>query len=73
MSWEKVAESQGLTEAEILRSFLESNGIPVELKYESIGKVMGITTNGLGVVKILVPEEREEEAKNLIESVKNQR
>ncbi len=71
MSWKKVAETQGLTEAEIMKSFLESNNITVELKYEAIGKILGITANGLGVVKILVPEEEEEEAKKLIDSIKN--
>ncbi len=70
MNFVKVAEAQGITEAEIIKSFLESNGVPVELRYESIGKVLGITTDGLGVVKIFVPEEKEEEAKKLIESVK---
>ncbi len=70
MNFVKVEEAQGITEAEIIKSFLESNGIPVELRYESIGKVLGITTDGLGVVKIFVPEEKEEEAKKLIESVK---
>jgi hypothetical protein len=73
MNFVKVAEAQGITEAEIIKSFLESNGIPAELRYESIGKVLGITTDGLGVVKILVPEEKEEEAKKLIESVKGKK
>lgn len=70
MDFVRVTEAQGITQAEIIKSFLESNGIPVELRYESIGKVLGITTDGLGVVKIFVPEEKEEEAKKLIESVK---
>jgi len=73
MNFVKVAEAQGITEAEIIKSFLESNGIPAELRYESIGKVLGITTDGLGIVKILVPEEKEEEAKKLIESVKGKK
>lgn len=70
MNFIKVAEAQGITQAEIIKSFLDSNGIPVELRYESIGKVLGITTDGLGVVKIFVSEEKEEEAKKLLESVK---
>lgn len=70
MNFIKVAEAQGITQAEIIKSFLDSNGIPVELRYESIGKVLGITTDGLGVVKIFVSEEKEEEAKKLLKSVK---
>ncbi len=73
MKLKKVASAQGITEAEIIKSFLEASGIPVELRYESIGKVLGITTNGLGIVKIMVPEDMEEEAKKLIESVKSQK
>lgn len=73
MKFKKVAEAQGITEAEIIKNFLEANGILVELRYESIGKVLGLTTNGLGIVKIFVSEEKEEEAKELIESAKSQK
>ncbi len=73
MKLKKVAEAQGITEAEIIKNFLEANGIPAGLRYESIGKVLGLTTNGLGIVKIFVPEEREKEAKELIESAKSQK
>lgn len=73
MNFKKVAEAQGITEAEIIKSFLEAHGIPVELKYESIGKVLGLTTDGLGAVKILVPEDKEDEAKKLIKSARGDR
>lgn len=57
---------QGELTASVLKTHLESEGIPVLLKYESIGKVIGILANGLGEVKILVPEELAEEARQII-------
>ena len=53
--------------AYIIKSHLESEGIPVLLKYESAGRVYGITMDGLGQVSVLVPQELAEEAKHIIE------
>lgn len=47
---------EGMVEAEIIRSKLNGFEIPCMLKYESVGRVFGITTNGLGKVRIMVPE-----------------
>jgi hypothetical protein len=57
----------GEIKANVLKSHLESEGIPVILKYESLGRVYGITVDGLGEVSILVPQEWVEEARNIIE------
>lgn len=57
---------QGEVAANIIKSHLESGGIPALLKYESVGRVFGLTVNGLGQVKILVPQEFAEEAKIII-------
>lgn len=54
--------------ANIIKSHLESEGIPVLLQYESVGRVFGLTVNGLGQVRILVPQEFAEDAKNIIET-----
>ena len=59
---------QGELAAYIIKSHLESEGIPVLLKYESAGRVYGITVDGLGQVTILVPQELAEEAKHIIEA-----
>lgn len=56
----------GLT-AQVIKSHLESEGIPVLLKYESLGMVHGLISDGLGEVKILVPQELAEKAKQIIE------
>ncbi len=48
---------QGQMEALILRSRLESEGIPVWLQYESVGFLYGITANELGEVRVMVPRD----------------
>jgi len=59
---------QGEVVANVIKSHLESEGIPVLLKWESIGRVYGLTVDGLGQVSILVPQELVEESKRIIEA-----
>ena len=53
-------------EAQVIKGRLESEGIPVLLSYESAGLVYGITVDGLGEVKIMVPKALAEEAKEIL-------
>jgi len=53
-------------EAQVIKSHLESEGIPAILQYESAGLVFGITIDGLGETKVLVPQDLAEEAKEII-------
>jgi hypothetical protein len=53
-------------EAQIIQGRLESEGIPALLSYESAGLVYGLTVNGLGEVKIMVPKRLAEEAKEVL-------
>jgi hypothetical protein len=55
------------TEGEIIRGKLEISGIKARLEQEAVGKIMGLTTDGLGEVKVYVPKEKLEEAKNILE------
>ena len=57
----------GLQKAQVIKGKLEAAGIPVLLDYESVGRVIGITVDGLGQVRLWVPEDRAEEARDLIE------
>ena len=57
---------QGQMEAAIIRSRLESEGIPVLLRYESVGSLYGITSNELGEVRVLVPKEFLDPARRII-------
>jgi len=53
-------------EAQIIKGRLESEGIPVLLSYESAGLVYGLTVDGLGEVKIMVPQRLAQEAKEIL-------
>jgi hypothetical protein len=63
-----VCRTAGVLQAEIVKGRLESAGIPAMLDYESLGRVMGVTVDGLGEVRILVPTEHAEDARQLLES-----
>jgi len=54
-------------EAQIIKGRLESEGIPVLLSYESAGVVYGITVDGIGEVRIMVPESLEAEARAILD------
>ena len=57
-----VATTAGQMPAQVLKSKLEAAGIPVLLEYESAGLVLGLTVNGLGEVRVMVPQEFEQDA-----------
>jgi hypothetical protein len=63
----EISRVQGDLQASVIKSHLESEGIPVLLRYESAGRVFGLTVNGLGEVRVLVPQGLAEEAKRIIE------
>jgi hypothetical protein len=63
----EVRRCQGWDLAQIYRSKLEAAEIPVLLKYESAGLVIGLTVDGLGEVRILVPAEFASEAEALLQ------
>lgn len=59
----------GEMRAQIVKAMLESEGIHVILKYESAGLVYGLTVDGLGEVKLLVPESCAEKAAELVDGL----
>ncbi len=61
-----VCTVQGELPASVIKAHLESEGIPVLLEYESAGRVFGLTVDGLGEVRVLVPLALSEEAKRII-------
>ncbi len=65
MKWIVVFEGE-MIKAQIVKGLLESEGIPANLQFEAIGKIYGFTVDGLGKVKVLVPEDRHDEAKDLL-------
>lgn len=64
---ETVYVASGQWEAQVVKSRLEAADIPVLLSYESVGPVMGITVNGLGEVKILVPRSLAPQARAVLQ------
>ena len=64
-----VAHAQGEAEANIIRAFLESNGIRTHVKGEALRTVYGLTMNGLGHVEIQVAPTDEAYARELMEKV----
>ena len=64
-----VRTCQGWDLAQIFKAKLEAAEIPVLLKYESAGLVFGLTVDGLGEVRIMVPESYAAAAEELLEEV----
>lgn len=56
----------GQLEAQVAKTKLESAGIPALLRYESAGVVLGLTVDGLGEVRVMVPEDLASEARELL-------
>jgi hypothetical protein len=61
-----VYESQGPLGAEVARSKLEAAGIPCMLKYQAVGRALGLTVDGLGRVQVLVACADAERARELL-------
>jgi hypothetical protein len=66
MNWITVHKTNGITDAEILKNMLVSFGIPARVSYEAVGKIWGLTVDGMGVVALLVPEDRAREARDIL-------
>lgn len=58
---------QGWHVAQIYKSKLEAAGIPALLKYEAAGLVFGITVDGLGAVRVMVPQDYSADAIALLQ------
>lgn len=53
-------------QAQIVKGRLESEGIPSLLKYEGAGLVYGVTVDGLGEARVMVPGDLAEEARAIV-------
>ena len=69
MKWEKLTDVYGRLEADVIKSFLESEGISVEMFQEAVGHhAFPTTIDGLARVQLFVPKEKAEEARKLFEA-----
>lgn len=64
----EVYKAWGSAEAEVIKSFLQSHGIPCLLKGLVVQSVHPFTMDGLGEIKILVPEKDHALADKLLKS-----
>ncbi len=71
--WIKVYNAQGTAEAHIIKGLLESSGIPVSLDYEAVGSLLGLTTDGLGEIGVLVPIQWEKVARTLLDQEESEK
>ena len=55
-------------EAQVVKGFLESNGIPVALRGEALGTTLAVSVGHLAEVSVLVPEALAPRALELLES-----
>jgi len=62
----EVYRAVGEAEALIIKSLLDSNGIPCILKSNAAPSVHVFTADGMGEFKVMVGESKAEEAKRLI-------
>ena len=67
IKWVKVAETSGITPAELLAGRLQAADIPARAVQEGAGQALGLTVGLLGTARVLVPEERVEEARALLD------
>ena len=63
----EVFRSANGLEAQVVKSLLESYGVPCLLKSHAAPSVHVFTVDGMGEVKIMVAESRAEEARQLIQ------
>jgi hypothetical protein len=54
-------------EAQVIKTFLESNDIPVMLQGDAVSKIYGLAVGGLAEVRVFVPEALAAKAVELLE------
>lgn len=67
--WECVATASGMTQANIITGRLEAEGIVTRIQYDVAGTIYAVTIDGLGAVRILVPEEEENRARKALSQI----
>ena len=68
VKWVVVAEEAGIAPAEIVAQRLKVEGIPARARQEPAGQALGLTVAILGTGFVLVPEEFEERAREILDS-----
>ncbi len=67
LTWEMLTETNGRPQADLLKSYLEAEGVEVELFQEAVGHhIYPVMIDGLGRVQVFVPKEQFARAKELL-------
>ena len=66
--FKELYKAWGSAEAEVIKSFLQSHGIPCLLKGLVVQSVHPFSMDGLGEIKIMVPEKKHKLAEKLLKS-----
>ncbi len=53
-------------QAQIVKGRLETEGVPAMLRYEGAGLIYGVTVDGLGEARVMVPEDLAEQAETIL-------
>jgi hypothetical protein len=64
--WVAVHATSGMVDATIVAGRLETEGIPTRLEYEAAGVIYAVTVDGLGEVRVMVPHEHLEKAREIL-------
>lgn len=67
LKWELLTETNGRGHAELLKSYLQAEGIDVELFQEAVGHhIYPVMIDGLGLVQVFVPKTQLAQARKLL-------
>ncbi len=67
LTWALLIETNGRPQADLLKSYLEAEGIQVELFQEAVGHhIYPVMIDGLGRVQLFVPKAQLEQARVLL-------
>lgn len=67
LTWELLTETNGRLQADLVKSYLQAEGIEVELFQEAVGHhIYPVMIDGLGRVQIFVPKNQLAEARELL-------
>ena len=69
--WTIVHVAQGEFQEDMVRAFLEAHDIPTAVQGEALRTTHALTLDGLGEVRIMVPPDRAEEARDLLQKVES--
>jgi hypothetical protein len=67
LKWELLTETNGRGQAELVKSYLQAQGVDVELFQEAVGHhIYPVMIDGLGRVQLFVPKSQLAQARKLL-------